>query len=73
MKEVSKKKQVKVQRIQSDDRFVKWFLIWKVMNSWLQEEDFDEVMESLEADPEGIHSLLFSDIEPFLINITVRL
>ena len=42
------------------------------ISSWLHEEEFDELMASLEAEAEGPHSLVYSDIEPFLINLTVR-
>ena len=68
---MSKKKSVKVQRIQSDDPFVKSFFRSHVTFSWLHEEEFDEQMATLEADPDGPHSLVYSDIEPFLVMLTV--
>ena len=68
---MSKKRSVKVQRIESDDPFVKYLFPLLVMCSWLHEEEFDEQMATLEADPDGPHSLVYSDIEPFLVMLTV--
>ena len=68
---MSKKRSVKVQRIDSDDPFVKYLFPFLVMYSWLHEEEFDEQMATLEADPDGPHSLVYSDIEPFLVMLTV--
>ena len=42
-----------------------------LMVSWLHEEEFDEMMASFEAEAEGLHSLIYPDIEPFLINLSV--
>ena len=68
---MSKKRSVKVQRIDSDDPFVKYLFPFLVMYSWLHEEEFDEQMATLEADPDGTHSLVYSDIDPFLVMLTV--
>lgn len=68
---MSKKRSVKVQRIDSDDPFVKYLFPFLVMYSWLHEEEFDEQMATLEADPDGPHSLVYSDIDPFLVMLTV--
>lgn len=42
------------------------------MRSWLKDEDFDDITASLEDD-ENKHDFVYSDIQDFLINLTVRL
>ena len=41
--------------------------------SWLREEDFDELTNTLEATDNSLHSLVYSEIKPMMINLTVRL
>lgn len=39
--------------------------------SWLREEDFDETTSSFESTDNPLHSVVYSDIKPMLLNVTV--
>ena len=68
----SKKQRVRVQRIASDDVFVKLLWCVGISRSWLKDEDFDDITASLEDD-DNKHDFVYSDIQDFLINLTVWL
>ena len=39
--------------------------------SWLREEDFDELTNSMEVSDTTSHSLVYPEIKPMMINLTV--
>ena len=45
---------------------MKWFDC-----SWLREEDFDELTNSMEVSDNTSHSLVYPEIKPMMINLTV--